>query len=117
MGTTNCGHICCAIAENQYHVHADEPQECGRCIKKAGQASGVEGLGRLVATVLVRVAPEIPGLPTGPALVDRVADAVITVYEAARHDPELAGLSGEARHRTLVGRVALALAFDGEHRP
>jgi hypothetical protein len=27
----DCGHHCCHIRTNGYHVHANEPDDCGRC--------------------------------------------------------------------------------------
>jgi hypothetical protein len=26
-----CGHRCCSIATNSYHVHLQPPQRCSRC--------------------------------------------------------------------------------------
>jgi hypothetical protein len=30
--TEDCGHHCCHIRRNGYHVHASEPAACDRCV-------------------------------------------------------------------------------------
>jgi hypothetical protein len=83
----DCGHGCCAIPRNGYHVH------------------------QLVASVVARVAPEIPGLPAEPELTALVSARTLAVAVAARGDRSLVGMSERERHVTLCGRVGLALAF------
>jgi hypothetical protein len=68
-------------------------------------------LGRIVAEVVARVAPEIPGLPAASQLADLVARHSLAVYSDALADPEVLGLSEEDQTTVLAGRVGIALAF------
>ena len=65
----------------------------------------------VVASVVARVAPQIPGLPTGSALVALVERAAFTVCDEGRDDPALRALDDRERHTALVVRVGIALAF------
>jgi hypothetical protein len=68
-------------------------------------------LGRIVADVVARVAPEIPGLPTDAALTELVASHALAVYAAGLVDPDVQGLDERDRRTVLAARVGLALAF------
>jgi hypothetical protein len=106
---TDCGHDCCAIADNPYHCHRSTPENCGPCREAAPE---IDGLAEIVAAVVDRVAPEIPGLPTDPeTLVDHVIAVTTGVHRRARTDPEVQRLSPRRRRTVLAARVGLALAF------
>jgi hypothetical protein len=68
--------------------------------------------GAIVADVIRRVVPQIPGLPEGPELIERVSEAVAEVCARARTDPDLADLDAADLHTAISGRVGLALAFN-----
>jgi hypothetical protein len=106
----DCGHICCTIAGNRYHAHRDPPGLCDRCAWADGDdAPRTVGLGSLVeAAVVAHLAPEVPGLPTGAELAERVGPEVLAVCEQARTDPDLAGLGADELRLALAGRVVIA---------
>jgi hypothetical protein len=107
---SHCGHRCCTIADNAYHRHLDPPPTCPQCARAYHQnESGL--LGRIVNDVLIRVAPEIPGLPTGAELAELVASHALAVYAAALVDPDVRALDERSRRTVLAARVGLALAF------
>lgn len=112
MPSSSCGHLCCQIADNAYHVHAEPPPSCPRCAA-LGEAEPV-ALGRLVAEVLLHVAPEIPGLPGGAALAALVGHHALDTYRAARDEPAVRALRDSERRAVLAARVGLALAFPAE---
>jgi hypothetical protein len=110
--TTYCGHSCCAIADNRYHAHRELPEECDRCAWANGnEAPRPFNLGSLVAAVVARLAPEVPGLPTGAELAERVGPEVLAVCEEARTDPDLDGLTPDELRLSLAGRVVISMAF------
>jgi hypothetical protein len=106
-----CEHSCCSIRGNPYHLHERPPERCLGCSAADGEPSGEVSLGELVAEVVARVAPEIPGLPTGRELVEQITAETRAVHAAAAADPVLAGVPAAERHTVLAGRVGLALAF------
>jgi hypothetical protein len=108
----HCGHICCTITGNRYHSHREPPELCERCAWAEGDdAPRAAGLGELVAAAVARVAPEVPGLPTGAELAERAGPEVRAVCEEARTDPDLTGLGPDELRLALAGRVVIALAF------
>lgn len=109
--TSTCGHLCCQIATNPYHVHTSPAASCTRCAVAVDDLPRPERLGLIAAGVLAHVAPEIPGLPRGEALDRLVAAEVRTVCEAADSDPEISALAPQERALVLIGRIGLALAF------
>jgi hypothetical protein len=113
VSSVNCGHRCCAIRDNPYHRHADPPSGCERCAALGDPVVADEhvDLAELVAEVLAHVVPQIPGLPSGIELAERVCAETRAVHAAAAGDPLLAGLNLEEQRTVLAGRVALALAF------
>jgi hypothetical protein len=76
-------------------------------------APGAESaeLGRLVADVVARVVPELPGLPAAAELTELVASQALAVYAAGLVDPALQMLHERDRRTALAGRVGLAIAF------
>jgi hypothetical protein len=116
---SHCGHQCCEIPSNGYHAHTEPPSSCGRCgdagdsAVDAGPGQGRESavLGRLVADVVARVAPQIPGLPAETELTEIVASHALAVYAAGLVDPDLQILGERDRRTVLAARVGLALAF------
>jgi hypothetical protein len=130
-----CGHRCCEIPSNSYHTHLGTPSTCARCAHEPGTgpvsafaspppagppavSDDGEGpspesylLGRIVADVLARLAPEIPGLPAGDELSELVASHALALYAAGIVEPDLQSLSERERHTVLTSRVGLALAF------
>jgi hypothetical protein len=108
--TSTCGHACCGITGNPYHAHTHEPGTCRRCAETLGHRPVCTGT--IVADVISRVAPEIPGLPGGADLIERVSAEVTAACAEARTDPELAGLDPAALHTAISGRVGIALAFN-----
>jgi hypothetical protein len=118
---SHCGHQCCEIPSNGYHAHTEPPSNCGRCedagedmsVSEAGAGQGRESavLGRLVADVVARVAPQIPGLPAETELTEIVASHALAVYAAGLVDPDLQILGERDRRTVLAARVGLALAF------
>jgi hypothetical protein len=121
---TRCGHVCCEITANRYHVHQHPPELCQRCSaipdnrgvfdgESEGEVKEAEGvdLAELVADVLAHVVPEIPGLPVGVELAELVCDETRAVHEAATVDQLLAGLGRGELLTALAGRVAMAMAF------
>jgi hypothetical protein len=111
LTATGCGHDCCSVARNRYHVHAAEPARCEHC---TDARQDLDDLADIVSTVVNRVAPEIPGLPTDPdALIDQVIDVTTAVHEATRTDGGLRALSPRRRRTVLAARVGIALAFPG----
>jgi hypothetical protein len=56
----DCGHRCCEVPDNQYHVHADEPARCGRCVAAGWGDDGAEDVPRNVAAVLDAIVPPLP---------------------------------------------------------
>jgi hypothetical protein len=107
---STCGHACCGITGNRYHVHTHEPGACGRCAEALDHRP--VSTGTIVADVISRVVPEIPGLPAGAELIERVSVEVTAACTDARTDPDLAGLDPAALHTTISGRVGIALAFN-----
>jgi hypothetical protein len=122
-----CGHRCCEIPFNGYHTHAGRPSTCSRCDLArehgaqlaAGHPNGTPTpssheshvLGRMVADVLARIAPQIPGLPAGTELTELVSSHALAVYAGSIVDPELQHLDERERRSVLAARVGLALAF------
>jgi hypothetical protein len=130
-----CGHRCCEIPSNSYHTHLGSPAACPRCAHEplpgpvspfappppaAPPAPGDEGdgasaegylLGHIVSDVLARLAPEIPGLPSGDELAELVTSHALALYAAGIVEPGLQSLSERERHTVLASRVGLALAF------
>jgi hypothetical protein len=135
-----CGHRCCEIPSNSYHTHLGEPSGCGRCADRPeppaahepepevtmpvpavvepppgddGENASRESylLGRVVADVLTRVAPQIPGLPTGTELNELVASHALALYASGIVEPDLQNLDERERRTVLATRVGLALAF------
>jgi hypothetical protein len=105
----SCGHLCCSIAHNRYHAHTTAPADCEHCPEAAAE---IDGLADIVTSVIDRVAPQIPGLPTDPDfLLERVIDLTTRVHERARDDPEIQRLSPGRRRTVLAARVGLGLAF------
>jgi hypothetical protein len=104
---SHCGHRCCEIADNAYHAHLEPPEVCARC----GLMGSSVPLGRIVAEVVSRVAPEIPGLPVSAELAELVARLSLTVYAEAVADPEVLRLAEDDQTTVLAGRVGIALAF------
>jgi hypothetical protein len=120
----HCGHRCCAITANAYHVHADPPLSCTRCAAvppgadpAADEAAEVMSLAQLVADVVAQVAPQIPDLPTGAALAELVGAVALHVHRNADEDDGLHGLDPDERSLVLAGRVGLALAFPAAFDP
>ena len=106
---TRCGHLCCAIADNRYHAHTVTPAECENCPEAAAE---IDGLADIVSSVIDRVVPQIPGLPTDPDyLLELVIDLTTRVHERARCDPDIERLSPRRRRTVLAARVGLGLAF------
>jgi hypothetical protein len=68
-------------------------------------------LGRIVADVVARVAPQIPGLPADAELSELVASHALAVYAAGLVDPDVQVLAERERRTVLAARVGLALAF------
>jgi hypothetical protein len=68
-------------------------------------------LGRIVADVLARIAPQIPGLPDGTELTELVASHALAVYAGGLVDPAVQALDERDRRSVLAARVGLALAF------
>jgi hypothetical protein len=104
-----CGHHCCRIAANAYHVHAAAPERCEHCHDARTE---VDNLSAIVNAVVDRVAPEIPGLPRDPdQLVDRVIAVTADIHQRSLAEPDLAHLSLNRRRTVLAARVGIALAF------
>jgi hypothetical protein len=66
----DCGHACCHIRTNGYHVHAHEPSECERCASDVWPRIAAltaeligHGTGAPLRPVVVagRDAPSVPG--------------------------------------------------------
>lgn len=111
-GPVNCGHQCCEIPSNRYHTHAGPPAHCPRCARTGGHEGPVTvTLGRILADVLARVAPQIPGLPTDEELTDLVASHTMTVYATGLIDPDVQRLDEREQRTVLAGRVGMELAF------
>jgi hypothetical protein len=104
---SHCGHRCCEIADNAYHAHLDTPESCPRC----GLTGAPVPLGRVVAEVVTRVAPEIPGLPASGELAELVARLSLSVHAEGLTDPEVLRLAEVDQTTVLAGRVGIALAF------
>lgn len=105
-----CHHACCAIPDNGYHRHAEPPVTCPRCARARPDAE-TPLLGAVMASVMSRVVPHIPGLPGGAALANLVTRQSLATYTQARDDPEVQALGDRERRTVLAGRVGLALAF------
>lgn len=117
-GVADCGHRCCRIRANAYHVHPRSPERCQPCRAAAAREPEprtpvvtVEDLALVVESVLTRVAPEVPGLPTGATLTELVSASALDHWVAALDDPDLIGTDRRERRRILAGRVGVALAF------
>ena len=113
---SDCGHQCCEIPYNGYHAHTGPPSSCRHCAVTAdtpAMSSGAESvvLGRIVADVVARVAPQIPGLPADAELSELVASHALAVYAAGLVDPDVQVLAERERRTVLAARVGLALAF------
>jgi hypothetical protein len=109
---TDCGHACCAIADNAYHSHTAAPDDCDHCVEAR---TDIDDLSDIVVTVVDRVAPQIPGLPTdADALVEHVIAVTAEVHQHARADPDMELLSPRRRRTVLAARVGLVLAFPGQ---
>jgi hypothetical protein len=110
---THCGHRCCSIATNAYHSHQHEPADCERCAAIPVDADGplhVVSLGRLVASVVTHIVPQIPGLD-GPDVRQRVASECLRIYAEGLSDPNVQALDALEQRSVLAARVGLALAF------
>jgi hypothetical protein len=79
----------------------------------AGDGSESVVLGRIVADVVARVAPQISGLPDDVELTELVASHALAVYAAGLVDPDVQTLGERERRTVLAARVGLALAFPG----
>src|SRR5262245_39042940 len=125
----DCGHRCCRIPDNAYHVHPCPPQECPNCRSALAGPPAADGdiradvermsrdLARTADTVIHRIAPQIPGLALGNGLEDLVSSLTAAHYLDALDDPDLYGLD-QADWRTIVAaRVAFTLAFPDPRRP
>jgi hypothetical protein len=120
---SHCGHQCCEIPSNGYHAHIEPPATCPRCggtgstvvsrsrPSSAGPANESAVVGRIVADVVARVAPEIPGLPRDGELAGMVASHALAAYAAGLIDPDVQVLDEREQRTVLAGRVGLALAF------
>ena len=129
---SGCGHRCCEIPSNSYHTHTGPPAVCGRCASaidpvagsacadQTGAAGGEQAepgapesylLGRIVADVVARVVPQIPGLPSGTELTELVASHALAVYASGLVEPEIQSLDDRDRRSVLAARVGMALAF------
>ena len=113
---SDCGHQCCEIPSNGYHAHTGPPSSCRHCATVGPTADrGPRGesvvLGRIVADVVARVAPQIPGLPADAELSELVASHALAVYAAGLVDPDVQVLAERERRTVLAARVGLALAF------
>jgi hypothetical protein len=114
---SDCGHCCCAIRMNSYHGHADAPEGCGRCsvarYKLVGDLATpmTPALETIVASVMDRVVPGIPGLPAGEELQELVEERTLEVYLAGLTDPDLLGLDPDSWRTIVAIRVGLVLAF------
>jgi hypothetical protein len=131
-----CGHRCCEIPHNGYHTHTGRPSGCTRCATAPGTVGtgtlpdaatrpatdadrphGYEShvLGRIVADVLARIAPQIPGLPGGTELTELVSSHALAVYASSLIDPDVQTLDEREQRTVLATRVGLALAFPVAH--
>jgi hypothetical protein len=122
-----CGHRCCDIPSNGFHTHREPPTGCARCARipepetkelpvvrprpKAPEHRESYLLGRIVADVLARIAPQIPGLPGGSELNELVASHALAVYAGGLVDPDLQALGPRDQRSVLAARVGMALAF------
>lgn len=112
----DCGHRCCAIRANAYHAHVDPPGGCDRCARATERDRQM--LAEVITSVITRVAPEIPGLPTGADLTELVTGQTVATYARALTEPAVQGLSERERRTVLAGRVGVALAaLAGAGRP
>ena len=101
----DCGHPCCAIATQRLPRPPGAAGLCRRCASAAIAAGEpVESviLGRMVASVITHVAPQIPGLPEGQELAELVASKALQIYadglvDPARASPRRAGTAQRAR--------------------
>jgi hypothetical protein len=100
----DCGHRCCEMRDNRYHVHADEPEGCGRC----AAADDVPGI---VATVIDAILPHLPPRSDGAPLAALVHAVVLSVCGEAHDDPQVRMLDRAGRRRVLAARAGLVLTF------
>jgi hypothetical protein len=68
-------------------------------------------LREIVRSVMRSFVPEITGLPTGDELDRLVRRRAFVAYIAALDDPDLKDMDSAQRHKTVAGRVGVALAF------
>jgi hypothetical protein len=125
----DCGHRCCRIPENGYHVHPRSPEDCPHCqAGVAGTPAEAEiqadvdrmsnDLDRIATSVTDRIAPQIPGLPRGDGLEELVGSLTAVHYLDALDDHDLDGIDPDQWRTIVAARVALALAFrEAGHPP
>jgi hypothetical protein len=107
----SCAHRCCTISGNAYHRHRSPPDLCARCQDQLDEEEVAE-LADIVGTVIDRIAPAIPGLPSDPdALLDLVLSVTTDVYTRSWAEGQLQGLAPGRRRTVLAARVGIALAF------
>jgi hypothetical protein len=90
-------------------IGADVAADRGAAV--VGTRSESHVLGRIVADVVARVVPQIPGLPVETELTELVASHALAVYAAGLVDPDVQVLGERERRTVLAARVGLALAF------
>jgi hypothetical protein len=114
---TDCGHLCCQVRSNPYHVHICAPEDCDECTKAAAADQDGErdrDLAAITAAVMRSMVPHVVGLPGGRDLDRLVADRVHELHREALADHQLTGLAVAEWRHVVVVRVGLALAFPHE---